>query len=932
MLYKGVNPNLEYKGQRLAIRSFGTTDHIQPECLLDTSYSKTGTGCGMPVNTELEEVCKKYNLPSELLESAAASSGDEAAALTGRATAEDEKAISTDYGTYSFKPGFTTRVNKKIEDPLKPVTDWFKDTWDNCTGEEKNPGECLNKRMVEFNGKNSDYRISFADRCEDYPLFYDMMELFEDCFSDGKYKCSCQFDLAKAKPYSRKDMTIVFDIQTNNATLFVKDKIDGKEGYQRKGEHEFYYGSIKPVISTHTSYALFLDFDESTGSLKTVRLSPFDSGESSSYETYTFQDYTTIILAKLDKANEAVFTADKGLTSCEYKKDKFRLCAVNNKTKDELLTVKFSLMLKDQPPEPVKEGEVTLVETQAGTKRILSQIPGVAEMLAGIFPPLGTLIGLADIYDTINSVGSQQRKFEVMVDVPKDKDGKPLDIAGYEVYCTDFLTRLLPKDVLEKYNPNNFVVMANSGINNQVSQLDKYVTNPYADFLQLKDCNVPVSKPSGETVLVPAIKGVYKDGKMVFNLNKCGEASIIIDKLLRKDYCISLVPVDKNGNKMTEYAVSNCVQTNSLLDLVVDEMLKAELGNFIPAELIPEDLKPYVKLPDNNDIIDMVTGNKGFNAADLINSEKLSSDVKEYLDEFIVDTINKDIIGDSLISSVDDLNVWEKQVVMSKLSEQITNEDAKFLFDSFVSGGEVSTSVQQLAMQKGIDYIDSSKAPEILKEIAKGEDPESLAYQELMRIANEEISSDEKKQDLLDLANSGSGVEVRDKLIAKAVEKGCSEDYGITPEQAMNCLGADDIDEIYSEMLNDFQTADQARQELLNKAVDRLGDKAPDALKQLVMSGDIRGVAQEMLQQELNNMPDSMKKQFINDALEGRMPGVEELQTEIFKSIPALDNEYVNALLQDGNVNALIKDKLENYLQEQLKSFLQGECVPVQNI
>ena len=185
---------------------------------------------------------------------------------------------------------------------------------------------------------------------------------------------------------------------------------------------------------------------------------------------------------------------------------------------------------------------------------------------------------------------------------------------------------------------------------------------------------------------------------------------------------------------------------------------------------------------------------------------------------------------------------------------------------------------------------------------------------------------------MLDLANSGSGVEVRDKLIAKAVEKGCSEDYGITPEQAMNCLGADDIDEIYSEMLNDFQTADQARQELLNKAVDRLGDKAPDALKQLVMSGDIRGVAQEMLQQELNSMPDSMKKQFINDALEGRMPGVEELQTEIFKSIPALDNEYVNALLQDGNVNALIKDKLENYLQEQLKSFLQGECVPVQNI
>jgi len=933
VLYKGVSSGLDYKGQSLAIHSFGTTDHIQPECLLDSGYSRTGTGCGMPVNTELEEVCEKYNLPKEFLEPTPITGNEEVAALTGRATQEDEKAISTDYGTYSFKPGFTTRVNKKITDPLKPVTDWFKETWDSCTGEEKSPGECLNKKMAEFNEKSSDYRISFADRCEDYPLFYDMMEFFEDCFSDRKYACSCEFDLAKAKPYSRKDMSIVFDVETKKATLFVKEKIDGKEGYQRRGEYEFYYGRVKPILSTHTSYVLFLDFDESTGSLKSARLSLFEAGDNPAFDTYTFKDYTTIKIDKPDKADEALFMAKSSLPSCEYNKNKFRLCAVNSKSKDELLSVKFSLMLKDKPPEPVKEGDVKLIETDIDTKSLLDKIPGVVNLLANIYPTVGYLLTAAEIYDAINAYTDKPQNLQVIVDVPKDKDGKPLDVAGYEVYCNDFLTQVLPKDVLDTYKPSHFVVMANQELNQKVSQLDNYVkTNSYSDFLDLKDCNVPVSKSNGETVLVPGLKGVYKDGKMVFNLNKCGDLSMIIGKFLGKNYCVSLVPVDKNGNKMTDYAVSNCVQTNSLLDLVVDEMLKKELGNFIPADLIPEDLKPYIKLPDTNDLVDMAMGKKDFDMADLVNSEKLSSEVKDYLESFVVDTINKDIIGTSLINSVEDLNIWEKQVVMSTLSNQIKDEDAKFLFDSFVSGGDVSTSVQQMAMQKGIDYIDSSKAPEILKEIAKGEEPESLAYQELLRIANEELSSDEKKQDLLDLASSSSGEEVRDKLIAKAVEKGCSEDYGITPEQAMNCLGADEIDAIYSEMLNDYQTADQAKQELLNKAVDRLGENAPSALKELVMSGDIKGLAQEMLQEELNNMPDSTKKQFINDVLEGRMPGVEALQSEIMKRIPALDNEYVNALLRDGSINALIKDKLESYLKSQLNSFLQGECVPVQNI
>ncbi|MBU1199446.1 MAG: M23 family metallopeptidase [Nanoarchaeota archaeon] len=926
VLYKGVPTGLKYGSQKMVLHSFGSTDHIHPECLLEKADSISGSGCNQPINTELNTVCNKYDLPDAFLNTPVIPSDSNQGSdsdITGAVTetyfepdtiGPDSKTKETvGFGTYNFKPAFTTRVNKKMDDPIKQLTDWFDKTWNACTDD---PRTCLNEKMKEFNDQPDkyDFTLSFADQCEDYPLFYDMMEAFEDCFSNQKYKCGCEFNLSNV--VSGNDLNIMFNTEENTASLVIK-RSDGS--FETIDRHEFYFGKIVPP-SSYKSYLLRLKFLD-TGSLNTAELIQMkEFGELDG--AITWDNYKVIKLTKLTTAKEGFFV-NTDVAQCVYNKDKFRLCAKPDENKTELMKMKFSFQMKDKPPEPVKQGEITLVETEVGTSP--SDLNKVLELAGLINPLLGYIASASSILEALDE--TQSRKFEVVVEVPKDKDGNPLDVAGYEVHCTDFLTNMIPTDILDKSNPSQFVVMANSGINQKVSQLDQYVnTNPYSKFLDLKDCNVPVSKFSGETVMVPAIKGVVKDGKMVFNLKKCGELSIIIDKVLRKNYCVALVPVDKNGNKMLANAISNCVQTNSLLDLVVSELLEKELGSFLPAGIIPDDLKPYIELPDTDDFVNAVTGNGDFNDMVKLNVDALGGDLKNYFESFIVDTINEDIIGNSLVDSVEDLSIWERQTVMNHLSGQIKNQDANFIFNNIMAGEDLTTATKQMAMQKGIDYVDSSKAPEILKEVAKGQDPESLAYGKLIQAAENELTADQKKKDLLEIANSRNGQEIRDMLVEKAVEKGCVDSYGISAEQAVACLRNDEIEDVYHDALNSFETAESAKEQLLNKAVDKFDENAPEILKEVASTRDFKGAAYDMLQKELNELPDSMKNQYVHDILEGRLPDTSQLQSEMLRMIPAIDNEYVNALMRDGNIKGLLESKLKSFLEQHLNSFLSVDC------
>jgi hypothetical protein len=831
--------------------------------------------------------------------------------------------MSTPFGTYKFKPSFTVRINKEFNDSVKPLSDWFRKTWEDCTDD---PKVCINDKMKEFNSQDNDYKLSFADRCEEYPLFYDMLELIEDCFSNKTFNCVCEFNFTKAFSRTGKDLAIVFDMDDNTASLMVKEAA----GYERVGEpYKFFSGSIKPGVASHAYYTYFMNFNPQTRVLEDARLTPLSASDDSAATTYTFDNYKIMKISKTSPTG-GVFTDSDTMSKCSYYKDKFRLCAKPIQEKnDSLIELKFALQLKDKPPEPVQQGTVTVIETELSSESEISKIPGVTDLLSGLLGPIGFLFDGLEILNSISD--SKAASLSVVLDgIPKDKNGKPLDIAGYEVYCNDFLTETLNKDFLDNYNPNQFVVMANNLVNQRVSQLDQYVkANPYADFLSRKDCNVPVTKTTGETVSVPGIKGVYQDGKLVFNLNKCGTTSILLDKLIKKDYCVTLVPVDKNGNKMNDYAVSNCVKTNSITDLVIDELIKKELGSFIPSGLIPQDLQPYIKLPDSNQIFDAVTGKRDFNLVSMVNTEKLSPLLQEFMPSFMSNITNNNILSNALINSVDGMNMWEKQEVLNTVAGQINNEDAQMLFTKIIAGGDLTDAATSMALEKGIDYIDASKAPEILKQVINGENPESLAYSELIKAANDELASYDKKEALIEVAKSGSGGDLQNKIIEKAVNKGCVSSYGVNVDQAIACLRDDEISELYREVLSDYQTSDSAKQTLLNKAVDRLGDRAPSVLKNVVMQRDFSGIAYEMVQSELSSMPDYAKSQFVTDVLQGGMPGSEMLQSELFKMIPGLNNNMVSNLLSDGNINSLLGDALKTALEGEVNSFVQGECTPV---
>jgi len=889
----------------------GTTDNYPSE-----------TQTYISVVTGYEQTCQANNM----ITGGATSADSVGSADSG---SSGSLGVSSSLGTYKFQPSFTVKVKKDLKDPLKPVTDWFKDTWSSCTDD---PKTCINNKIKEFNSKNSkstDYEISFADQCAgNYPFFYSMLESMEDCLSNGKFKCSCEFNLKDTAIYSANDLLIMFDTQENTATLQEK-QADGT--YKQIDSYSFAFGNIiMPAGSAFKYYLLRLAFnkDKSLKSASMIQVKP----DLDILDTVTFNDYTTLKLVKPDKAGEGYFVnvANTDTVKCEYTKNKFSLCAKpRDETKTELQTISFSLTLKDKPPEPVKKGDVKIVETSISSDSEVNKILDAAGIVGAVYPPLGFMFSLGSILNSLPA--SKPMNLEVMVDVPKDKNGSLLDVAGYEVYCNDYLTSMLPTDVLNKYNPSNFVVMANNGMNNPVSQLDKYInTNTYSDFQELKNCKVSVSKASGETVLVPGINGMVQNGTMVFNLNKCGNFPMLSDKVLKKNYCVSLVPVDKNGNKMTDQAISNCAQTNSLLDIAIDQLIKRELGSFIPTGLIPKSLQSYIQLPDANQLADAAMGKKSLDMASIVNPDKLSSDVRNDLDSFVVNAINKDIVSNSFVSSTNDLKVWEKQTVLNSLSKQITNPDANTLFNSFVQGNGVgvTSSAQHMALSKGVDYMDQSKAPGILKQVANGGDPQSLAYNELIKSAESSLSSEQKKQDLMDLANNGtpSGNAVHDKLIQKAVDKGCYEHYGITVDQAVGCLRNDEINDVYHDIMTDYSTPDNAKKALLNKAVDKMGNNAPSALKNVAVQKDFQGAAADALEKELDKISSSDKRRFVSDVLEGRMPDSNTLQSEAVRMIPNINTNYVSTLLQNTNVNALIESSFKSYLQEQVNSFVSGGC------
>ncbi|MFH0870029.1 MAG: M23 family metallopeptidase [archaeon] len=933
-----ISQNLFVKGKR-----------VQTFCFLKIGdYTKKPAAqnnpeCFTPINLEgnLDEVCGMYDFdfsppataPKQALKAPASPTSNKAtgsiiAAMTGQATTDasasakdktaDSVSVFNPFGTYSFKPSFSVKVNKDLNDPIAPITAWFEKTWQEC--EDKVTG-CVEEKMTAFNSvEGRKFDLSFADRCEANPDFYNMMEFTEDCLSNGAYKCGCEFDTTKIQ--SSKNMKISFDFTENKATLYLEK--DGK--FEEAESYQLYFGSLESAAGKYERMDYLLNFKDD-GSLDTARLMAYSKNEDGSYSldsSASLTNYLKLRIAKPEKADAGVLFNDPNLLSCVYKKNKFRLCA--KPLAPELSILKFAMTIKDKPPAALGKDAVSVTTvapcSETEIQKILT-VKGIDLMkIASMVPIPGVnVIGIADVMNNLPE--SKPSSLQVAVNNPDS------DIAGYEVYCNDILTDMLPADVLNKYNPNNFVTVANNQIGGKTSQLDSYVkSNSYASFLDGTDCGVPVTRPNGETIKVPAVKGLTKDGKTVFSIEKCGNVPVIMSKMLPNNYCVSIVPVDKNGNKMNQYAYTNCAQTNSLLNLALKDLLDKQLGGFlvIPESFLPKELKPQAEQPCPGKI-DAIASGKGLDLMKLANFGSVDY-IKSYLQTAATGMVTSEVTSTALVNSVNGMNsMWAKQAVFTALSGEIKNEDSKLLFDSAISGS-MSNAARSFVLQKGTKYISDEKAKEIVGKAAAGEGADSIANSELREALAKDLTADQKRQDILSTANDARGGDLEQKIINKALEKRCG-DYDIDVETAMDCLDDNDVEEAYDESLMEFNAVEQGGSAaLIERGMDRMGPTKTRDILGNVVSQNYRGLASDMVQAELAKMPESSKREFIQDALQGRIPDANVIQSELLKMATTNNNDYVTKILQNGNIRDLLQDTLKTELEKQLKSFIKSECKP----
>jgi hypothetical protein len=433
---------------------------------------------------------------------------------------------------------------------------------------------------------------------------------------------------------------------------------------------------------------------------------------------------------------------------------------------------------------------------------------------------------------------------------------------------------------------------------------------------------------TGETIPVRAVKATVQGDRINVNLPDCGGLPLSLDKFTRQTRCWSMIPVDSNGNKMGGNAITTCLESNSILDTVVDDLLKQGFASIIPLDLIPDDIKPFISLPTSSDIANMLSGEGSFKFVDIVNVDKLGADLQGEVASGILSSINNDMVSTALTKSVGDLDSWGQQVVMSTLSSQLGSTESVALFDRMLSGSSGDAYLKQKAIAEGTGYIDSSESSELLKKIARGEDISSFAYNYLIETAGQ-MDPGDKAQDLLEVAQSSNGGELSQRLIAAASEKeGCVDSNDMSVDNAMNCLRRDEVETIYDKYLRENNGLNSGQQALIEKSIDRMD--APDALKQLALNSDPDGIANQLLGEALKEMPDWAKNDMVADLMDGRLPDAEMLQSEVLKMMPDVNSEIMNNLMADGNIRSLLGGNLEQYFQSQVNSFLQGGCTPSQ--
>jgi hypothetical protein len=825
---------------------------------------------------------------------------------------------------YSFTPSFNIRINKKIQNP-DDLRNWAKETWETCTTDYRN---CVEKEIKEFNEKSTQYTLSYASSCEDKPhdLFFETMEKIEDCASNGFTTCSCNIDLSQ---YTY-DSDLVIEIKDGGAVLKkVEESLAGIKETEVKGaKHTFTFAQFNnDALPTKK---ILLDFDTQTRKLNALKITGLD--ESGASETTISTEGTNISLVKLKDGNPLLRTLQvlgnyEGL-SCPDAKNKFRFCASvkDAEATPELFDVKFSLALKEKVElETCKDLQIEVLSQNEKPDSLVKSITEAAgfdyaKVISAIPIPglnlLGTGISVSNILASLPS--EQDANMKVVLSHTSD------DIIGYQVLCGQQIPGVnLPQDTsLVLLDKKTSEIEQNIRSNGRI-----IVNNPYYQVIKNSKCAAPLAGIDGAVKEVSVKKAIQGIDSATFNLNQCSGSQIGLDKLTGNKYCVTVIPVDAQGKSHPECKVTTCTEFNSLFDLSLKELLETQLAGItiIPADLIPKDLKPYIKIPSNDDLIDAATGKKSLGLNDIVDTSEIQSSIAGDLQNMVLKELREEVAGTAFADAIDGLETSKKQAVLAGIAGSIKDEDAKALFERITSNNlGVADASRQILMEKAVERMPSDDAKRVLQDIASGENPSSSAFRILTQKATtafEAQTLEQKRKVLAQAANTERGRAIKDAILRESKKKNCVAAETDVQKQ-IECLNSADLDRIMRDTIN-IKSAETAIVKAQTAAMD--GQTAVDALRGLSQES-IESISSRIIAEELNRMPDSIKKEIMSDVLTSNNPADAILQREISRMIPQLDGR-LDQIMQNGNVRALLEDELKNQLTKQLGLFKTGTCI-----
>ncbi len=249
------------------------------------------------------------------------------------------------YGKHSFKSDFTTRIdyNLSVYDTL---VDFSKEIIHDCKDNVQN---CLNEKIENFNFHND---ITISDGCEDYQVYYDLIEGIKDCKNSAEKDCLCDINLDLSS--ETEDVHIIF----KGKNISLEEPIYAHEDY--KFGYDLSVISDKPSNTRknkdYMNYYVDVE-DDGVKDYVGIETGMFDSF--GSFLTFGYDKKVDDLIIYKDTNGLLTFVKEKdNKKTCNLAKEKYTLCAktpydltlIGDGFSVEPSKIKFSLNLPDRAP------------------------------------------------------------------------------------------------------------------------------------------------------------------------------------------------------------------------------------------------------------------------------------------------------------------------------------------------------------------------------------------------------------------------------------------------------------------------------------------------------------------------------------------------------------------------------------------------------